>query len=85
MHPVLARLTSIVSESISRDFNQTFTYEPGIVLRSDWTTRMNPPPFTIERRADIPFSENTYFASAPMRTKEHIALVQEFEQSFLEA
>lgn len=38
--------------------------------------------FIIERRAGEPYSENRYFSSAPLRTAEHLALLEEFEQVF---
>jgi len=36
-------------------------------------------PFTIQRRADVPFSENKYFSEAPLQTDAHIALLEQFE------
>jgi hypothetical protein len=31
----------------------------------------------------MPFSENSYFSSAPLRTAEHIELIQQFEAAML--
>ncbi|MGC2111095.1 MAG: hypothetical protein WA655_16385 [Candidatus Korobacteraceae bacterium] len=40
--------------------------------------------FTIQRRAVTPFSENKYFTEAPLRSEEHVALIEEFERDVLE-
>lgn len=35
--------------------------------------------FTIERRAGRPFGENRYFSSAPLRTQDHIRVLEQIE------
>jgi hypothetical protein len=44
----------------------------------------NPPTltlaFSIDRRAGVPFEENKYFAQAPLKTRDHIALLRELEK-----
>lgn len=42
-------------------------------------------PFTIQRRADTPFSENKYFSEAPLPTDQHIALLKAFEAEVIAA
>ena len=65
----------------------TFTcaFEPtAILLNVDTSqTKAAPAIFSIERRAEIPFAENTYFSSAPLRSAEHIEIVKAFEASLL--
>jgi hypothetical protein len=39
--------------------------------------------FSIERRAEVPFVENTFFSNAPLRTREHVELVKAFEDSLI--
>ena len=50
-----------------------------IHLRFDQIGKINPQPgvFFIDRRAGIPFSENIWFSQAPLRTKDHIALLED--------
>ncbi len=81
LHPVLIRIAQRVSGSVSRDLQQTVAFEPvSIVIHLDASqTKLNPGVFSIERRLEIPFSENSYFSQAPLRTAEHLELIQEFE------
>lgn len=39
--------------------------------------------FVIERRAQHPYAENRFFSSAPLRTDEHLAALEEIERIFL--
>jgi hypothetical protein len=41
------------------------------------------PKFIIERRQGIPFSKERYYCSAPIRTNEHIAILEKIEQELL--
>ena len=38
-----------------------------------------PTHFTIERRTNIPYEENVFFSQAPLKTQEHITLLEELE------
>jgi hypothetical protein len=38
-------------------------------------------PFSIERRAKQPYEEGKYFSSAPLQTKDHIRILENFESS----
>jgi hypothetical protein len=81
LNPILQPLTNKLSERVSEVLGQRVEFEPtGIVLSPDPSlSKINPAGFTIERRANIPFSENTYFSSAPLRTSDHIELIREVE------
>lgn len=52
----------------------SFQYDP-------LTVKLTPAPFTIERRQDVPFSENKYFSVAPLPTDLHTELLTEFEKA----
>jgi len=41
--------------------------------------------FAIERRAGEPYSSNRFFCSAPMQTREHLAILEKFEGLLLAA
>lgn len=81
LHPVLQPIADRVATSVSRDLDQTIAFEPvSIAMGLDASqTKLNPGLFTIERRTEVPFSEDTYFSQAPLRTAEHIELIQHFE------
>ena len=38
--------------------------------------------FTFERKFDKPFSQNLYFSSAPLRSKDHLELLAQLERTF---
>jgi hypothetical protein len=52
----------------------------GLSLWTDVTNAVyKAPAFSIERRLNAPFSENRFYSKAPLRTDDHIAMLQEFE------
>jgi len=81
LNPVLASTSKIVSEMVARNFNMSIPYETSAVHLSfdPSRTTLTPGGFSIEKRAGHPFSENRYFCGAPLRTEEHIDVLQRFE------
>jgi len=43
-------------------------------------TGRGPIPFSIARRANVPFSEDVYFSSAPLKTQHHLELLKDIER-----
>lgn len=85
LNPVLPRIAGVLSERASADLKHPFSFEPTAILLNVDSSQIKTAPvmFSIERRAEIPFGENTYFSSAPVRTEEHIEIVEQFEASLL--
>ena len=85
LHPALQKISDKLAASASADMKHTFVYEPtALMINLDPSqVKLAPSSFSIERRAEIPFSENTYFSGAPLQTEEHIELVKEFEAAML--
>ena len=74
--------TAAVSEHVSRIVGKSLPYYG---VRMDLDIERNPlaipiAPFSIQRRADTPISENRYFCEAPLPTDVHIALLEQFEK-----
>jgi hypothetical protein len=84
-NPVLEEIAKTMEHSLSEDLGQGFIVEPTtITVYIDVTqARIGPAKFTIERRAESPFSEKLYFSSAPLHTDIHLELVDKFEKSLL--
>lgn len=83
LNPVLAPIADRISKSVSLDLKQAFSYEPtAILMGSDSTqTKLSPFQFSVERRVDTPFFENTYFSIAPLKTAEHLEILKQFEDA----
>lgn len=39
-----------------------------------------PPGFMIERKANVPFKENRYWSKSPFQTKDHLHVIEKFEE-----
>lgn len=85
LNPILTKLSQKLTARIPSFIGQSIAYEAtGIVIGYDMLrTKLTPSSFTIERRADAPFSEKKYFSAAPLPTEEHIALLQDFEADIM--
>jgi hypothetical protein len=81
MHPILGELAATLSDAASKQAGVPMMYRTsGIVLGpSTLIAKFPTGNFTIERRVDVPDSENKYFSGAPLRTPEHLALLEKFE------
>jgi hypothetical protein len=80
----LADIGRLLSSGLKKVSNQDVKFEPfGVSLASDQSTvtGLRPIAFRVERKAGIEFSRNYYISSAPLRTKEHIALLKKLEAS----
>lgn len=56
----------------------------GVAIASDNTAYVGRKPtgFTIARRANVPFSSGIYYSSAPLKTDDHLDLLQAIENQF---
>jgi len=80
--PALIRLSEKLNKRVPEYYRQPLNYVPnGFLLSYDpLSIKAGPSNFSIERRADVLYSENKYFSSAPLPTNEHIALLEELEK-----
>lgn len=67
---------------------EAYGYEQGFPRFQVYSLGMTPDPallrlaceFRIERRVGVPYESNVYFAQAPLRTADHIKMLEEFER-----
>lgn len=85
VHPAIANLSTKVSNAVSRIQGLDYQFQAiSLALGFDRTTRQSPiSDFSIQRRADTPFSEKKYFSQAPLPTNQHLALLGEFEAELI--
>jgi hypothetical protein len=84
LNPILQRIIDRLTESVSQDMNHPYAFDASIVVNAElWQAKITPGVFSIERRADTPFTENTYFSNAPLRTADHLEVLQEFESALM--
>lgn len=85
VHPMMREFSRVVSREIEENFQQPLVYEAaGISLMYDkLKTAFGPAAFTIQRREGVPFSENKYYSSAPIKTETHLKLLEQFEDSII--
>ena len=85
-------LSRSLARAMASDFPNapTDSYAPALwlntlVMRSDPQKFVMPCDFRFERRDDRPREDMMYFSQAPLRTADHIAVLEEFERSVKEA
>jgi hypothetical protein len=85
LNPVIGRIEEAVSSKLSSAMSQPVVYEPTAVLLNldQSVSKLAPGVFSIERRAEVPFSENKYFSNAPLPTQDHIDILKDFEKTLL--
>lgn len=81
LNPALDNLNKKLSESVSKMVGQQVSYETAAIALNFDVLLSKPPlaPFRIEKLVDVPYSENKYYAIAPLPTDEHIRFLEEFE------
>jgi hypothetical protein len=84
VNPAIKKLSERVTQSVSSQQRKNLDYKmSGITLDFDrWTTPNQVSAFTIQRRAETPFSEKKYFSGAPLPTEKHIELIKLFEEEW---
>lgn len=73
-----------ISAGLKKATNQLAVFEPfGFTLAADSAEihGLKPIPFRLERKSGIEFPLNYYYSSAPLRTKEHLAVLQKLTEA----
>jgi len=83
VNPILAKIGAVVTQEVENNYKRCLEYEPtGVVIGFDAeSTKLGTAPFTVQRREGVPFSENKYFSSAPLKTDLHMELLRMWEEA----
>jgi hypothetical protein len=79
----IASIGSLISKELSSYGQAIHEYKVnGLKMHYDAAPTPLPraPEFSFERRAGVPYAENQFFTSAPVRTDEHLRIVQVLEK-----
>ncbi len=78
----LTRLSAATSDALSEILREPIRYEPvNLEIGCDPLTRKyGIASFQITRRSNIKFSDKTYYSEAPLPTKTHIAMLEQYER-----
>ncbi len=81
LHPAVTNLAEKLSGRVPQFLGQGMQFTPSALFVSidPFLIKSPPAPFSIERRAETPFSENKFFSTAPLPTEEHIRFLEAFE------
>ncbi len=81
LNPKLNAFVDKLSKTVGQWTGHTFDFKTvAFWLNFDTAFNKGPAgPMRIERLVDVPFSENKYYASAPLPTKTHLEFLEEFE------
>lgn len=83
LNSVLGKIAAICSKEVTANFGQPLQYDVGgMTIQFDpLTISAGTAPFTIQRREGVPFGENKYFSTAPVRTPMHYELIAQVENA----
>lgn len=85
LNPVVGNIAEVISTKLSNAMGQEVKYEPTALLFNldQSVSKLVPGAFSIERRAEVPFSDRKYFSNAPLGTHDHIEILKAFETYLL--
>lgn len=78
VNPKLQKIADYLTRNVGED-RIPFKFG-GLSFWPDQVGKYSPSPFTIERTAGAPFSENRYFSAASLQTDQHLELLNMFEK-----
>lgn len=82
--PLLNNIGNFLSKAIDGYGTKTKPYEIyGIEMHSEarYSSPIHPTRFTLERRAGTDYSDDIFYSEAPLKTKDHLQLLQNIESA----
>jgi hypothetical protein len=83
VNPIFDEIGTLVTSEVEKNFGKRLDYEPAAVsiTYDQLSTKIGPAAFTLQRREGVPFEENKYFSTAPLRTEVHLDLIEKWEKA----
>ena len=77
LNPKLKKISEYLSHNVEQS---SLNFQVGgISFWPDQTSKVPPASFTFERALGVPFSENRYYSAAPLKTDQHLELLEKLE------
>jgi len=85
LNAAFSSLLPKISGLVSSYARQEFKFETVAVLSTPdlANTKLGPSLFRVDRLAGVPFRDQKYFSSAPLPTKDHLNILEEFEKALM--
>jgi hypothetical protein len=83
VNPIMSEIGKVVAAQVESSFKLSLDYEPAAVSITfdQLATKLGPAAFTVQRREGVPFGENKYFSTAPLKTEIHLDLLERWERA----
>lgn len=84
LNKAFASVLPKISTTVSGYAQEQFEFQTVAVLSSPdlANVKIGPSLFRVDRLAGTPFQDNKYFSSAPLPTKDHLQVLEEFAKAF---
>lgn len=81
--PLFEQIGSITSSEVERNFGKRLDYKPAAISITfdQLSTKLGTAPFTVQRREGVPFEDNKYSSTAPLKTEVHLDLLERWERA----
>ncbi|MGB6743727.1 MAG: hypothetical protein WBE38_08715 [Terracidiphilus sp.] len=81
VNPILEKIGQVITSEVEKNYGRHLEYRPSVIgLHLDLeSVKLGTAAFTIQRREGVPFSENKYYSSAPLKTDLHLELLNIWE------
>ena len=85
LNAAFSSLLPKISGLVSSYAREEFKFETVAVLSTPdlANTKLGPSLFRVDRLAGVPFRDQKYFSSAPLPTKDHLNILEEFEKALM--
>jgi hypothetical protein len=85
LNPIFDEVARVTTMEVEKNFGRKLEYQPAAIsiTYDQISTKFGTAAFTVQRREGVPFEENKYFSTAPLKTEIHLELLEKWENAML--